>query len=54
VALHTQLPLLHTAAPAHAPLAAFCHAPIALQNCGVFEAHRVGVGFGAQALHAPW
>jgi hypothetical protein len=51
--LQTQLPALHVDAPTQA-LAAFCHSPMALQNWGVVETHRVGMEFGAHALQAPW
>src|SRR2546430_1970875 len=46
VALHTQLPLLHIEAPIQAPLVTLRHCPVASQNCGMFDAHWVGVGFG--------
>jgi hypothetical protein len=47
----TQLPFAHSAE--QAPLETACHCPSVPQYCGVLFEHCVGVGFGAQATHAP-
>jgi hypothetical protein len=48
VALQTHVPLAHVDAPAQVPDATSFHCPVASQYCGVFDAHRVGVGLGRQ------